>query len=949
MRLIHYVVSVGAACLFIQCAGLAGDHEKEETRTQGEALCVAEWNPTWRQGSGANEWWVEYEITGGTVASAFLEIPGVRNITLTNHSGKWAASPGSTKVASGTQVILHATTTAGADAQSVPFSYLVQTAPASDPCTSGTDAGGTDSGATDGGGTDSGATDAGGTDAGACDSSFSPTFQQGSGANDWWVEYTISTTTVKSATFQVAGGQTIPLTLSGGKWHGKPTAAVPSGTSVVVKAESTSGEHAETVSFRYLVDTHPATKACSTDGGTPPPDAGTDAGTDGGPPPTCSSFSPTWQQGSGANTWWVEYSITGPVRSAQFVVAGGQTIELTHDGKWHGKPTAAIPSGTSVVLEAESTNGELAETLPFRYLVDHTPVTAPCDTGFGNGAEIYGVTIDSTRGPADTVEALRRLPHKPTARVVFDEFVPATEYVVPLEKYKTVSWIMGEILDSAYVEIYSTAEYLDRVDEYLRVLDGRVDLWEVGNEINGEWLGDTATVVAKVSGAYDKVKAAGKKTELTLYYNAGCFERGRPRDVPVDAGQHPRPHEDRARLRPHQLLRGRLQRPPARLARGLHAARTRYSRIRISALASVARRRRIRRRATSLAITKWRSTCLVTSADISGGTSATTWSRTRTRSGRRSSTRCSERVGLPPPIMRAGEGRDKILIGVFTGPLTTLLLEGALATVAALLAPRAKTVAFALGVVGLLGAPWLAGPIPLARGLITLIGGILLLRVIDLVRIGDSWSSWRRLAHVVSFVDSRTLRRATPALDLRAHGRALLWAALGAAAFYVARSPALPVRWAAGLVFAYSAVEAGYAFTGATYRAIGFVAPRLHVLPLASLTIGELWGMRWARPISTWLRETCFRPLARRGYPTLGLLIGFLASAFGHAYGVLVAIGLPMAAMMFGFFMLQGVFVLIEGWLGTSRWPRRARRAWTVTIMLASSPLFVEPALRVLG
>lgn len=31
-----------------------------------------------------------------------------------------------------------------------------------------------------------------------------------------------------------------------------------------------------------------------------------------------------------------------------------------------------------------------------------------------------------------------------------------------------------------------------------------------------------------------------------------------------------------------------------------------------------------------------------------------------------------------------------------------------------------------------------------------------------------------------------------------------------------------------------------------------------------------------------------------------------------------------------------------------SRWPRAARRTWTLTIMVASSPLFVEPTLRVL-
>jgi hypothetical protein len=45
----------------------------------------------------------------------------------------------------------------------------------------------------------------------------------------------------------------------------------------------------------------------------------------------------------------------------------------------------------------------------------------------------------------------------------------------------------------------------------------------VGNDINGEWLGTTPDVVAKMKGAYDLVKARGNRTALTLYYNHNCF------------------------------------------------------------------------------------------------------------------------------------------------------------------------------------------------------------------------------------------------------------------------------------------------------------------------------------------------------------------------------------------------------------------------------------------
>lgn len=147
-------------------------------------------------------------------------------------------------------------------------------------------------------------------------------------------------------------------------------------------------------------------------------------------------------------------------------------------------------------------------------------------------------------------------------------------------------------------------------------------------------------------------------------------------------------------------------------------------------------------------------------------------------------------------------------------------------------------------------------------------------------------------------------------------------------------------------MLAYAAVESGYAFTAVVYRLAGFAPPPLHVWPIASMSAGELWGERWARPVSRWLREHCFRPLARRGHPLLGLFFGFVVSAIGHAYPVLVALDPIMAASMFAFFVAQGTFVIAETRLGVSRWSRPARRTWTATIMIATSPLFVEPALR---
>jgi hypothetical protein len=137
--------------------------------------------------------------------------------------------------------------------------------------------------------------------------------------------------------------------------------------------------------------------------------------------------------------------------------------------------------------------------------------------------KLYGVTLDDISKISNIVTALSNLSVKPTARIVFDEWVAASYYVTPVSKIKPVSFIMGEILDSYYMKQYNLQQYTDRVNEYYNALGSKVDIWEVGNEINGEWLGATTDVVAKMTSAYDIIKSKGAKTELTLYYNWNCW------------------------------------------------------------------------------------------------------------------------------------------------------------------------------------------------------------------------------------------------------------------------------------------------------------------------------------------------------------------------------------------------------------------------------------------
>lgn len=156
-------------------------------------------------------------------------------------------------------------------------------------------------------------------------------------------------------------------------------------------------------------------------------------------------------------------------------------------------------------------------------------------TGAGPSPQIYGVTIDAIEPLDEIVDALAHLHHRPTTRVVFDEFVPASDYVDAVAEIAAVSDVMGEILDSYYVAQYSPAQYRMRAQEYVDAMADTVTIWEVGNEINGEWLcapdaesctaAQTVEVVEKMQAAFDVVRAAGGQAALTLYYNEDCWSQ----------------------------------------------------------------------------------------------------------------------------------------------------------------------------------------------------------------------------------------------------------------------------------------------------------------------------------------------------------------------------------------------------------------------------------------
>jgi len=150
---------------------------------------------------------------------------------------------------------------------------------------------------------------------------------------------------------------------------------------------------------------------------------------------------------------------------------------------------------------------------------------------------LYGITVDRVTPLPDIVASIGKLHHRPTTRIVYDRGKSPNAYREATVAIRQVSYVMGQVVDSFYMKCYTVPEYLQRTKDYVDTLGDVVDIWEIGNEINGDWtFGKTkgchpkATVrstsapdvAAKMIAAYDYVKSKGRVSELTLYYNQGC-------------------------------------------------------------------------------------------------------------------------------------------------------------------------------------------------------------------------------------------------------------------------------------------------------------------------------------------------------------------------------------------------------------------------------------------
>ena len=217
------------------------------------------------------------------------------------------------------------------------------------------------------------------------------------------------------------------------------------------------------------------------------------------------------------------------------------------------------------------------------------------------------------------------------------------------------------------------------------------------------------------------------------------------------------------------------------------------------------------------------------------------------------------------------------------------------------------------------------------------------------------WSVRYRLLHLLTLGYRMRAGRIRPVLSLRIIGRFIVEGLIGGAAFLFLRHMASAqhppdavialCRLVAGIIFFYTLMEFLKDLIHFCFLASGAAMRPIHETPIAARSLRDFWGRRWNRVVSAWLHRFVFLPLARQHRPDLGLFCAYLVSGAMHAWLALVALGTFTAFEMGVFFGLQGVFILTEDRFHVHAWPVPLARAWTLTILLATSPLIICPLL----
>ena len=168
-----------------------------------------------------------------------------------------------------------------------------------------------------------------------------------------------------------------------------------------------------------------------------------------------------------------------------------------------------------------------------RAFINVAQFSSPAAVTGGPIAPLYGVTFDNINAVSPKVTALQSisgsLPGQVAVRIVFDTGQAASSYTSAVTSFHNAVAMsqpvvtMGLLADSSYMPMYANPAALTTwTNNYYNALSGVIDIWEIGNEINGDWLSTLSNgsdVFPKMSAMYDAIDAhPGTKKALTFFY-----------------------------------------------------------------------------------------------------------------------------------------------------------------------------------------------------------------------------------------------------------------------------------------------------------------------------------------------------------------------------------------------------------------------------------------------
>ena len=175
-----------------------------------------------------------------------------------------------------------------------------------------------------------------------------------------------------------------------------------------------------------------------------------------------------------------------------------------------GAPTAPPTTGTASASDAAGTDdGQSAR------------------QGDATADVMRGVTLDGVDDLGAAERAIDALPFTATVRLVTDPERGPDDYQEAITALSSRARLVVQLVDSTAMAGLGVEEARSRARAFVERYAGQVEVWEVGNEVNGAWAGTGPQEInAKVLAMAEQVRAAGEPTAITvnLWSRPDCYE-----------------------------------------------------------------------------------------------------------------------------------------------------------------------------------------------------------------------------------------------------------------------------------------------------------------------------------------------------------------------------------------------------------------------------------------